>query len=246
MLQAKNILLTRTAEQNQQTAPLLIEYGANPVFFPCFTLEHMMSEMEAGLQALAATPMQDVDVIFSSRNGVKAILAATEHHGASLSETLKGCRLVAVGQKTANLLQQHGCTVALIPQLACHMPDNIDAIVGIESRGFLFGAALAQLTGVGFVPIRKPGKLPAATHAIEYELEYGTDVLEIHKDALSAGHRVVVVDDLLATGGTAAATVQLIQKLGANVAACLFVIELDFLGGRKNLQDVPVHSLLKY
>ena len=131
-------------------------------------------------------------------------------------------------------------------QLACHMPDNIDAIVGIESRGFLFGAALAQLTGVGFVPIRKPGKLPAATHAIEYELEYGTDILEIHRDALSAGHHVVVVDDLLATGGTAEATVQLIQQLGANVAACLFVIELDFLGGRNNLQGVPVHSLLKY
>ncbi|MDX8383270.1 MAG: uroporphyrinogen-III synthase, partial [Ghiorsea sp.] len=97
---------------------LLIEYGANPVFFPCFTLEHMMPEMEAGLQTLAATPRQDVDVIFSSRNGVKAMLDAIEHRGASLSETLKGCRIVAVGQKTANVLQQHGCTVALIPQLA--------------------------------------------------------------------------------------------------------------------------------
>ena len=131
-------------------------------------------------------------------------------------------------------------------ELSVHMPDNIDAIVGIESRGFLFGAALAQLTGVGFVPIRKPGKLPAETHAIEYELEYGTDTLEIHRDALSQGHRVVVVDDLLATGGTAAATIQLIEQLGAEVVACLFVIELDFLNGRVKLGSTPALSLLHY
>ncbi len=135
---------------------------------------------------------------------------------------------------------------ACTSELSCHMPDNIDAIVGIESRGFLFGAALAQLTGVGFIPIRKPGKLPAETHAIEYELEYGTDILEIHRDALSSGHNVVVVDDLLATGGTAEATVKLIEQLGANVAACLFVIELDFLNGREKLKNTPVHSLLHY
>jgi len=135
---------------------------------------------------------------------------------------------------------------ACTSELACHMPENIDAIVGIESRGFLFGAALAQLTGVGFVPIRKPGKLPHETHAIEYELEYGTDILEIHRDALSTGHRVVVIDDLLATGGTAAATIQLIEKLGATVAACLFVIELDFLHGRDKLGHTPIQSLLHY
>ncbi|MDQ7002181.1 MAG: adenine phosphoribosyltransferase [Ghiorsea sp.] len=131
-------------------------------------------------------------------------------------------------------------------ELAVHMPPDIDAIVGIESRGFLFGAALAQLTGVGFVPIRKPGKLPAETHSVEYELEYGTDVLEIHQDALSQGHKVVIIDDLLATGGTAAATIQLIEQLGAEVAACLFVIELDFLAGREKLAPIPVHSLLHY
>lgn len=133
-----------------------------------------------------------------------------------------------------------------ISELAVHMPEGVDAIVGIESRGFLFGAALALLTGKGFVPIRKPGKLPADTHAIEYELEYGTDVLEIHRDALSQGHKVVIVDDLLATGGTAAATIQLVEQLGAEVAACLFVIELDFLHGRKKLGDTPTVSLLHY
>ncbi|MCF6208597.1 MAG: adenine phosphoribosyltransferase [Ghiorsea sp.] len=135
---------------------------------------------------------------------------------------------------------------ACTSELAVHMPDDIDAIVGIESRGFLFGAALAQQTGVGFVPIRKPGKLPADTHAIEYELEYGTGVLEIHRDALSAGHKVIVIDDLLATGGSAAATIALIEKLGAKVEACLFVIELDFLAGRKRLSPIPVHSILHY
>ncbi len=135
---------------------------------------------------------------------------------------------------------------ACTSELAVHMPDDIDAIVGIESRGFLFGAALAQQTGVGFVPIRKPGKLPADTHAIEYELEYGTGVLEIHRDALSKGHKVIVIDDLLATGGSAAATIALIEKLGAKVEACLFVIELDFLAGRKRLNPIPVHSILHY
>jgi len=135
---------------------------------------------------------------------------------------------------------------ACISELSVQMPENIDTIVGIESRGFLFGAALALQTGLGFVPIRKPGKLPAKTHAIEYELEYGKDTLEIHHDALSPGHRVVVIDDLLATGGTAAATIALVEKLGAEIAACLFVIELDFLDGRKRLNDTPVQSLIHY
>jgi len=135
---------------------------------------------------------------------------------------------------------------ASVSELARFVPADVDLIVGIESRGFLFGAALAQLTGLGFVPVRKPGKLPADVHAIEYELEYGMDRLEIHRDALSKGHKVVVVDDLLATGGTAAATVQLVQKLGAEVAACLFVIELEFLEGRKRLGDLPVHHVLAY
>ncbi len=135
---------------------------------------------------------------------------------------------------------------AAVSELACHVPSDVDAIVGIESRGFIFGAALANQLCIGLVPVRKPGKLPADVHSIEYELEYGMDRLEIHRDALSRGHRVVVVDDLLATGGTAAATVELVRKLGAEVAACLFVIELDFLQGRRNLGDVPVHALVHY
>lgn len=133
-----------------------------------------------------------------------------------------------------------------ISELACLMPQDIDAIVGIESRGFIFGAALAQQTGTGFVPVRKPGKLPGEVHSIEYELEYGFDALEIHRDALSEGHKIVIVDDLLATGGTARATVDLVRQLGAEVSACLFTIELEFLHGRDLLNDVPVHSLITY
>lgn len=144
------------------------------------------------------------------------------------------------------LLADGHAFAAAVSELACLMPADVDAIVGIEARGFIFGAALAQQTGVGFVPVRKPGKLPSEVHQIEYELEYGVDALEIHRDAVSRGHKVVVVDDLLATGGTARATVDLIRQLGAEVAACLFVIELEFLHGRKALNDVPVHSLISY
>jgi adenine phosphoribosyltransferase len=135
---------------------------------------------------------------------------------------------------------------ACVSELACHIPSGTSTIVGIESRGFIFGAALAQLTGLGFVPVRKPGKLPADVHAIEYELEYGVDRLEIHRDALSQGQKIVIVDDLLATGGTARATIDLVEQLGAEVAACLFVIELSFLEGRKALGKTPTHHLLSY
>lgn len=135
---------------------------------------------------------------------------------------------------------------ASVSELACFVPNDTDVIVGMESRGFLFGAALAQQTGLGFVPVRKPGKLPAEVHGIDYELEYGMDRLEIHRDALSEGHKVVIVDDLLATGGTARATVDLVRHLGGDIVACLFVIELGFLKGRELLQDVDVHSLIQY
>lgn len=131
-----------------------------------------------------------------------------------------------------------------ISELACLVPQDVDAIVGIESRGFIFGAGLAQHSCIGLVPVRKPGKLPAEVHGIDYELEYGMDRLEIHRDSLSGGHRVVIVDDLLATGGTARATIDLVRMLGAEVAACLFVVELKALGGRQRIADVPVHSLI--
>ncbi len=142
------------------------------------------------------------------------------------------------------LLANGNAFAAVVSELACQVSPDVDAIVGIESRGFIFGAALAQQLGLGLITVRKPGKLPADVHSVEYELEYGVDRLEIHRDALSRGHKVVVVDDLLATGGTAAATVELVKKLGAEVEACLFVIELSFLNGTKALGDVPVHSLL--
>lgn len=123
---------------------------------------------------------------------------------------------------------------------------SFDTIVGIESRGFIFGAALAAIMRKSFVPARKPGKLPAQTYRVEYELEYGTDAIEIHCDAVSEGARVIVVDDLLATGGTAAATVQLLEKAGANVVGAAFVIELSFLQGRERLAKLPVKSLISY
>ncbi len=119
-------------------------------------------------------------------------------------------------------------------------------IVGMESRGFIFGAALAYKLGIGFIPVRKPGKLPAAVHAVEYTLEYGTDKLEIHRDAILPSSRVAIVDDLIATGGTAVATAQLLQELGSTLVCCAFIIELDALGGRSRLPDVPVISLIHY
>lgn len=121
-----------------------------------------------------------------------------------------------------------------------------DAIVGMESRGFIFGAALAARLKVPFVPARKPGKLPAEKISVEYALEYGTDTLEMHADALKAGDKVLVVDDLIATGGTAKATAELIEKLGAEVLAFAFVINLTFLEGTKKLGDRRVISLLEY
>ncbi len=124
--------------------------------------------------------------------------------------------------------------------------EKIDLVMGIESRGFIFAAALANRLGIGFVPVRKPGKLPAETIKATYDLEYGKDSLEIHRDAIQAGQRVLLVDDLLATGGTAAATLQLIKQLGGVVAGVAFVIELEFLQGRKKLAGYPITTLLKY
>ncbi len=121
-----------------------------------------------------------------------------------------------------------------------------DYVVGMESRGFIFGPPLAYQLKAGFIPARKPGKLPAAVHAIEYELEYGTDQLEIHQDALDSDCRVLIVDDLIATGGTAKATAELLEKIGCEVLGFSFIIELRDLGGRKKLPDVPIITLVEY
>lgn len=121
-----------------------------------------------------------------------------------------------------------------------------DHIVGMESRGFLFGVPLAYQLNAGFIPVRKPGKLPAAVHTIEYELEYGTDTLEIHQDAIAAHHKVIIVDDLIATGGTAKATAELLQKIGCEVLGFAFIIELVDLAGRQKLPDLPVITLVQY
>jgi len=124
--------------------------------------------------------------------------------------------------------------------------NEITAVAGMEARGFIFGALVAWELGLPFVPLRKPGKLPYEVHSVAYDLEYGSASLEAHIDAFSAVDRVLLIDDLLATGGTAKASCELVEKLGATVIACAFVVELDFLEGRKKLQDYQVHSLLHY
>jgi adenine phosphoribosyltransferase len=123
---------------------------------------------------------------------------------------------------------------------------GVDVVVGVESRGFIFGTPLAYQLGVGFVPVRKPGKLPAETAAESYTLEYGTNTIEIHVDAIEKGQNVLVVDDLLATGGTAKATCNLVEKLGGKVVGVAFVIELNFLDGRDKLEGYDVFSLIQY
>jgi adenine phosphoribosyltransferase len=123
---------------------------------------------------------------------------------------------------------------------------RIDTVLGIESRGFIVGAALAYILNAGFSAVRKPGKLPYDTHSASYDLEYGTDSLEIHTDAIRAKARVVIADDLIATGGTAAATAKLVSRLGATVVECAFVIELSFLKGRDKLRPYDVFSILQY
>ncbi|MCA1793726.1 MAG: adenine phosphoribosyltransferase [Desulfotignum sp.] len=123
---------------------------------------------------------------------------------------------------------------------------GIDKIVGIDARGFVFGGVLAYKLGIGFVPVRKSGKLPGLTIKKEYDLEYGTDTLEIHEDAISPGEKVVIVDDLIATGGTVGATVKLVRQLGADLIECAFVVELPDLKGREQIPDCPVFSMVSF
>ena len=135
----------------------------------------------------------------------------------------------------------------LINALSEHYMDkNVDLVLGIEARGFIFGPALAYRLNCGFVPVRKPKKLPAETAKVTYDLEYGSDTLEMHKDAIHPGQRVIIVDDLLATGGTCEATIRLAKSLGADIAGLAFVVELDFLNGHQRLGGYDVFSLLHY
>jgi adenine phosphoribosyltransferase len=145
------------------------------------------------------------------------------------------------------LLQDPSAFASTIEGLGSAVADqSFDLVCGVESRGFIFAAALAKDLGKGFIPIRKPGKLPWKTASESYELEYGTDTIEIHVDAAPGGRRVLMVDDLLATGGTMAAALKLVRKVGGVPVACAFVIELAFLHGRRRLGALPVHALVRY
>lgn len=145
------------------------------------------------------------------------------------------------------LLKNKDAFSYVIDQLVVrYTPVSVNAIVGIESRGFIIGAALAHRLGVGFVPVRKPGKLPAATDAVEYLLEYGKDKLEIHEDALLPGQRVIIVDDLLATGGTMKAAIQLVERRGAKVHECAVVIDLPDLPWKETLKGYSVYTLVSF
>ncbi|HLM58014.1 MAG TPA: adenine phosphoribosyltransferase [Pyrinomonadaceae bacterium] len=124
--------------------------------------------------------------------------------------------------------------------------ERVDTVIGIEARGFIFAPAMAYHLGAGFVPARKPGKLPSECATVSYDLEYGQDALQVHRDAVGQGHRVVIADDLLATGGTASAVVKLVEQLGGEVVGLAFVVELEFLPGRDKLKGYDVRSLLKY
>ncbi len=135
----------------------------------------------------------------------------------------------------------------LIDAMAAHyIEQRVDLVLGIEARGFIFGPALAYRLNAGFVPVRKPRKLPAPVARVTYDLEYGTDTLEIHMDAIKPGQRVILVDDLLATGGTMEATVKLVRQLGGEIAGLCFALELDFLKGRERFEGLDVFSLLHY
>ena len=145
------------------------------------------------------------------------------------------------------LLKNPEALKAAIDELAApYMEDPPDLIVAVEARGFVFATAMAYLLGCGFAPVRKPGKLPAETASETYELEYGTDELQIHVDAIGKGTQVLIVDDLLATGGTAAATASLVERLGGEVCGMAFLIELDFLNGREKLGDREITALIHY
>lgn len=137
-------------------------------------------------------------------------------------------------------------TIDLLTQKFLEADLQPDYVIGMESRGFLFGTPLAYKLGAGFIPVRKKGKLPCSVHTVEYELEYGTDCLEVHQDALQPGSKIAIVDDLIATGGTASATAKLVEKVGCQLLGFGFIIELRDLQGRNRLPDVPIVTLVEY
>ncbi|MDD4913772.1 MAG: adenine phosphoribosyltransferase [Methylococcales bacterium] len=138
------------------------------------------------------------------------------------------------------------CRLAIHQLLQPFLGRDITAVAGMEARGFIFGSLVAWELGIPFIPLRKPGKLPYDVRSVSYDLEYGSAGLEVHIDAVNSDDKVLLIDDLLATGGTAKASCELLEMLGATVAACAFVVELDFLNGREKLRDYEVHSLLHY
>ena len=145
------------------------------------------------------------------------------------------------------LLKDGQCFRQVVDALVAPFQDKpVDLVVGIEARGFIFAPPVAYALNAGFVPVRKPGKLPAPTHRAIYQLEYGTDTLEIHQDAIQPGQRVLIVDDLIATGGTAKAVADLVQTMGGIVSGFAFLVELEFLNGREKLADYQITSILKY
>ncbi len=145
------------------------------------------------------------------------------------------------------LLKDADAFRAVIDRMVAQVGDTpVDVVVGMESRGFIFSAPLAYQLNAGFVPVRKLGKLPAETIEVEYELEYGTATLEIHSDAISSGQRVLIVDDLLATGGTVMGTIELVRRLGGEIAGLSFMVELGVLKGREKLDEFEIHALLTY
>jgi adenine phosphoribosyltransferase len=147
---------------------------------------------------------------------------------------------------TTLLADKQALTAAVDALCLAFKQENVDYIAAVEARGFIFGTAVAEKLGVGFVPIRKKGKLPWKTESITYDLEYGVDTLEVHQDAFTAGSKVLMVDDLLATGGTMAAACRLIEKIGGQVVGIAFLIELAYLGGREKLTDYEVRSIILY
>ena len=147
---------------------------------------------------------------------------------------------------TTLLKNPYGLRTTIDRLVECIDDPNVDTVIGIEARGFIFAPALAYRLKAGFIPVRKPRKLPAATESITYDLEYGTDTLEIHKDALKPGQKVLIVDDLLATGGTVLGTIELVKMLKADVVGLAFLVELLFLKGRERLGDYTTHSVIQY